>query len=509
MPTPADSRRARFLRSFVLSASILGTGGMGAVYLAEHPLIGKRVAIKVLHPEFASDPGAVSRFFGEARAVNEIGHASIVDIIDFGQVEGQATPLVYLIMEYLEGKSLAQWLRDGGPLPAPTALAVAAEVADALAASHDRGIVHRDLKPDNIFLVRRPRGGGDAVKVLDFGIAKLCGDGRNSARTRTGVVMGTPSYMSPEQCEGRGRIDARSDIYALGVVLFEMLTGRPPFVGEGYGELILQHLTQVAPLASSLRYDVPLAVDAIVARALEKAPERRFPSMAALRDALRDPDGYAAGTALPGGDLGPGPTASSPGMPGDVARPLTPAPGVLTPVAGLSPAAAVPVAVAPRRLRLGLVLLGVLAGLGVGAGVLGLIGHRAGAPRTVAATPAPTESRPQQPAVPPAVPAVPTPPVNPPPAPSQPPAKVILVVTCQAPGAAIYLDGARLGGAGAPLALARGDRPLALVVKAPGFRPRTMAFTPAADARLEVVLVHERATTPPPEDCPDCLLAPR
>jgi serine/threonine protein kinase len=270
----------------------LGEGGMGSVYLAEHPHIGKKVALKVLHAEFASNQDVVSRFFNEAKAVNDIQHPNIVDIIDYGVLQHGTSNerLVYFIMEYLSGATLSQLIRAEAPLPPERTFAIGLQVADALAASHHCGIIHRDLKPDNIILGQRGRE-RDFVKLLDFGIAKLTGDQPGSRRTRTGIVMGTPAYMSPEQCDGRGLIDQRTDVYALGVVLYEMLTGRVPFLGEGYGEVLVQHLTQI-PLRPSQFRMLPPHVEAVVLKALEKRPDLRFPTMEEVMRALADPVGY-------------------------------------------------------------------------------------------------------------------------------------------------------------------------------------------------------------------------
>src|SRR5262245_805577 len=272
----------------------LGEGGMGSVYLAEHPLIGKKVALKVLHEEHTANEDVVARFFTEAKAVNDIGHPNIVDIIDFGRVQtsvGQG--FVYFIMEYLQGEAISALIQREAPLPPERALAIALQVADALAASHAKGIVHRDLKPDNIFLIERARS-RDNVKVLDFGIAKLVGDQGGSKRTRTGIVMGTPAYMSPEQCEGKGLIDHRPDVYALGVVLFEMLAGRVPFVGEGYGEILVQHLTQPPPPLSQVRPGCDPALETVLLKALEKKREHRFQNMEEMLEALKNPTEYVA-----------------------------------------------------------------------------------------------------------------------------------------------------------------------------------------------------------------------
>jgi eukaryotic-like serine/threonine-protein kinase len=272
--------------------SKLGEGGMGAVYLAEHPLIGKKVALKVLHEEYAANQDVVTRFFNEAKAVNDIGHPNIVDIIDYGVVQGAGPAFVYFIMEFLNGESLAGLLAREAPLPPERAAHIASQVADCLSASHAKGIIHRDLKPDNIYIMQRTRD-KDFVKVLDFGIAKLTGgDSGAQRKTRTGMVMGTPAYMSPEQCEGRGNIDHRSDIYALGIVLYEMITGRVPFVGEGYGEVLVQQLTKAPARPSTVRGVVPPYVEAIIMRALEKRPGDRYENMEQFHAAIRDPQGF-------------------------------------------------------------------------------------------------------------------------------------------------------------------------------------------------------------------------
>jgi eukaryotic-like serine/threonine-protein kinase len=269
----------------------LGEGGMGIVFLAEHPVIGKKVAMKAIHPELSRNAEVVSRFMIEAKSVNQIGHEHIVDISDFGTTsDGE----FYFVMEYLQGQAMAERLKQVTKLPPAQALKIAAQVADALGASHEHGIIHRDLKPENIYLVARGAN-KDFVKVLDFGLAKLTGRGdeKVSHKTRTGSVMGTPFYMAPEQCEGKASIDHRADIYSLGVILFEMLTGKVPFGGEGYGEIIVKHITAPAPSARSIVPELPAAIDALLYRAMTKNPDHRFQTMAEFRDAMMDPEGYA------------------------------------------------------------------------------------------------------------------------------------------------------------------------------------------------------------------------
>jgi predicted Ser/Thr protein kinase len=269
--------------------SKLGEGGMGEVYLAEHPLIGKKAAVKVLLPQYSTNPGIVARFFNEARAVNLIKHPSIVDIFDFGQ---HANGSAYIVMEYLEGESLSSKLKREGRLRLEVAIEIVRQLAAALGAAHDKGVSHRDLKPDNIYLVPMPDVAlGLRVKVLDFGIAKLAHEPQG-VKTATNALLGTPAYMSPEQCRGAGHTDHRSDIYSLGAILFEMVCGRVPFVGEGPGDIIIQHVTVAPPAPRSLVPELSPSVERVILRALAKKAEDRYQTMAAL---ARDLDPTAAG----------------------------------------------------------------------------------------------------------------------------------------------------------------------------------------------------------------------
>jgi serine/threonine-protein kinase len=263
--------------------SELGRGGMGAVYTAVHSLLGRRAAVKVLLAELSKKEELVNRFFNEAKAATAIKHPSIVEIYDFGWApDGSA----YIVMELMRGEPLSSRLKRFGRLPVPIALTITRQVANALHAAHQAGIIHRDLKPDNVFLVPDVEvAGGERVKLLDFGIAKLTVEGQAS-QTSTGAVMGTPVYMSPAQCEGARLVDPRSDLYSLGCMLFEMISGRPPFQSEGIGGLIGMHLFVAAPPLRSVAPDAPPEVEELVAKLLAKAPADRYQSADELATAV-------------------------------------------------------------------------------------------------------------------------------------------------------------------------------------------------------------------------------
>ena len=293
----------KLIGNYKVTAKI-GEGGMGSVYLGEHPMIGKKVAIKSLHPDLAMKEDIIGRFFTEAKAVNDIGHPNIVDIVDFGKMRDEELngDVVYFIMEYLDGEGLNTRLKREGCTPRET-IHILRQCCSALAASHKKNIIHRDLKPENIYLVTRGED-RNYTKLLDFGIAKLTGGGEGGVsqhKTRTGLVIGTPSYMSPEQCEGKGNIDWRSDVYSLGVVMYEMITGRVPFPGDGFGEILVAHITKTPELPSTIRPDVPPSLEAIVMHALEKDKNRRFQSMDEFGAALDDPGAHLEAFGSPSG----------------------------------------------------------------------------------------------------------------------------------------------------------------------------------------------------------------
>src|SRR5215467_13189355 len=257
---------------------LLGQGGMATVYAGRHPLIGKRVAIKVIRRELCMSTEAIDRFLQEARAVVAIGHPNIVDIFTFGRLEdGRA----YFVMELLEGRTLAETLDGDGPLTLMKACDALIEMCDGLEAAHRAGVIHRDLKPQNVFLCA-PLG---HVKLLDFGIAKLIGKPEpHTPHTRPGVTIGTPDYISPEQARGR-EVEPSADVYSLGVVGFEMLTGQLPFLADNAADMMVMHLGAEPRCPSAVRPELPVAIDSLIVRMLAKEPAER-PTLAEVRAEL-------------------------------------------------------------------------------------------------------------------------------------------------------------------------------------------------------------------------------
>jgi serine/threonine-protein kinase len=254
---------------------LLGKGGMGRVYLGVHPDIGSRVAIKVLSDDCADSPELVERFFAEARSVNLIRHENIINVLDLDRLPSGRP---YIVMEYVDGRTLRD-VAQLGAAPLGGIVHATIEVLLALEAAHAAGVIHRDLKPDNVMITASGR-----TKVLDFGIAKLAAPG--SVRTQTGAAIGTPPYMAPEQILGED-IDARTDVYAVGVMLFELATGRRPFEGVTDYQIMEGHLRGPIPRARTLRTEIPASLEAVIDGALAKRPHDRFQSARAMARALK------------------------------------------------------------------------------------------------------------------------------------------------------------------------------------------------------------------------------
>ena len=254
---------------------LVGTGGMSSVYKAHDRLLERNVALKMLHPHFGDDEEYVERFRREARAVARLSHPNIVTVIDRGEADGHQ----FIVLEFIDGENLKELVQRTGALPVRRTVELGAVIADALAFAHEHGLVHRDVKPQNVLL----NGDGEA-KVTDFGIARSL-DVEHGV-TQTGTVMGTSNYLSPEQANGKP-VTPASDVYSLGVVLYELLTGEVPFPGDNFVTVAMKHLNEAPPSLLERRPDVPIRLAHIVDRALEKEPERRFASMGALAAELR------------------------------------------------------------------------------------------------------------------------------------------------------------------------------------------------------------------------------
>ncbi|MEW2191478.1 protein kinase domain-containing protein [Streptomyces microflavus] len=306
---------------------LLGEGGMASVYLAYDSALDRQVAIKTLHTELGREQSFRERFRREAQAVAKLQHTNIVSVFDTGEDELGGALMPYIVMEYVEGQPLGSVLaadiRQYGAMPADKALKVTADVLAALETSHEMGLVHRDIKPGNVMMTKR-----GIVKVMDFGIARAMQSGVTSM-TQTGMVVGTPQYLSPEQALGRG-VDARSDLYSVGIMLFQLLTGRIPFDADSPLAIAYAHVQEEPVAPSSINRSVTPAMDALVARALKKNPNERFPSAAAMRDEIARVLNASGGqTGAPAIVAGGGPANSGSGVGSAVFPPVdqaTPAP---------------------------------------------------------------------------------------------------------------------------------------------------------------------------------------
>jgi len=453
----------------------IGEGGMGVVFRAEHPHINRRVAIKVLHPGADRNPEVVHRFFNEARAATEIRNEHIVEVLDFGTLpEG----MPYLVMEWLDGESLGSLLRSARKLPLAQAALIMSGIARALRAAHGKGVVHRDLKPDNVFLVKRD-GEPALVKVLDFGIAKLLATGMPAQyQTQTGAIIGTPAYMSPEQCRGAKEIDHRTDVYALGVIGYQMLTGRLPFAADALGELLLKHLTETPPPADSLEPSVPAPVSQILARALEKEPEKR----PGLDEIMFVMDAVAAADAVPR----PGGSTITAALSARFASTATgPAPGSHTTLGASASEIGLERKLPPRK-RTGLVIGGAVAGLLVTAGVLIFVmkARREQAARSDRPVTAPAIVQPAAPSGPPAVAAKPV----------EKPAErtVDIAIRTDPDSARLVVDGEAVGNPFSRTVL-KDDHPHRVTASLPGFGPiaETISFDRDRELILKLIAVSE------------------
>src|SRR5262245_27789209 len=369
---------------------------MGEVYRAVQPEIGARVAIKVLARELSRDPRLVKRFVDEARAVNKIRHPNIIDIFAFGRL---ADGRQYFVMEFLEGETLAARLARG-PLPVSEMRRLLVQTCEALSAAHAEQIVHRDLKPENLWIAT-PKHGQPYIKILDFGIAKLIEDRDASVATEAGIALGTPYYMSPEQCRGEA-VDHRSDVYAMGILLYFVWSGRLPFEGQSYLAVVSQQMT-AAPAPPSTHRPVPPALERLILSCLEKDPARRPQTARALGTTLE----AVLAEALPGQTL---PSAS--------ARSASPPPAAMPGTAAPAPGR--------RALRPAAIVLSSIAIAGAALAVRAIrAGHSTPVAAPAAAQPAPPA------AAPPAAPAA----VSPTPAPAPSPATAAPSVQPAAPAA--------------------------------------------------------------------------
>ncbi len=296
-PSAAPTRRSSDYTGQTLGGRyqilrLLGRGGMGWVFLGKHVAVGRPVAIKIVDCERIAEREGYKRLFREARAAAAIGHPSIIDVLDVG-----TTPFgdPYLVMEYLDGEDLASLLRRVGPLSLSAACGVFEPILQALQVAHSRGVIHRDLKPANIYLVRR-EGSVPVVKLIDFGISKILDTPEQAKITAAGAMVGTPAYMAPEQARGEADVDARADLYAVGVMLYEVITGRLPFTGASYNDLIFKILSEDIELPPSTRDELPDAARAVIQLAVSKDPAHRHQSALQLLGDLQVLDAWAERT---------------------------------------------------------------------------------------------------------------------------------------------------------------------------------------------------------------------
>lgn len=279
-----DPYSGKLLKGRYSVQSKIGEGGMGSVYLAEQVSIGRKVALKVLQGNYASDDEFIGRFRREARLAASLNHRNIVTVYDFDQSDDGS---LFIAMEYLQGEKLSEVIRKEGPLDISRAVRLGLQIADGLAAAHRAGVIHRDIKPDNVMVVGAP--GNEDIKLMDFGIARMMDTGTVGNLTRPGMIMGTPAYMAPEQAEG-SEISEQTDLYALGIVLYEMLSGTVPFKAPTPSAVLIKQLQEAPAPLRKLRREVPAALERIVMRALEKKPQKRPRDMNEILQELQKVD---------------------------------------------------------------------------------------------------------------------------------------------------------------------------------------------------------------------------
>ena len=468
----------------------IGRGGMGVVHAAEHALLGRRAAIKVLRSELSRNQDAVKRFFNEARAAAAIRHPGIVEVYDFGWTPDGAA---FLVMEHLEGESLTR-RSARARFRWPAVLAIARQIAGALSAAHAMGIVHRDLKPDNVFLVPDPDvPGGERIKLLDFGIAKLeVASSTLPSVTRTGMVIGTPTYMSPEQCRGVA-VDHRADLYALGCVIYELCCGRPPFVGEGAGDVLAAHIHMPVPAMSNTDAEIPHIVEVLVRRLLAKAPADRLQTADKVILAI-DALTFERTPATPSPSVAPQETEQA--MTGSA----------MTTLSG----SVVMTAQQRRATRLRRSVAAVAAVAAAIAIAIVTVGMRrdddAAAAMPAAAAPAQTAAliaaaRADESRDPPArlIARTPAPPAEP----ADPPVLIDVVVDSAPSGAEVLLGGEVLGITPFVGRLPRSERDVTLVIRLGGYVEQTIRVHPISPIRERVMLAREPAPAVPKRATPE------
>ena len=452
---------------------LLGEGGFGTVYRAVHPVIGKPAAIKVLKREYSASAEMVSRFVAEARAVNQIRHKNIIDIFSFGALDDGRH---YYVMELLEGITLDRWLADKGRLAPNEAIPLLRQLARALDAAHTAGIAHRDLKTENVFLTFDE--GVPIAKLLDFGLAKLVKSAGAGHKTQSGMPMGTPLYMSPEQVHGR-EIDARTDIYSFGILAFELLSGRLPFDGASLIDIMTQQISAAPPRLGSVAPDLPIALDAPIAAMLEKDPAKRPQHILEAMRALESAAGVVAPISHPAEELAAALARVK------AAGPLRDAANVSSSVTvradSFDPSASRP----PRTGWTVLVALGMFAVVGIVAGAVVWSTSRQGSTRfePVPSNESPTRAESAAPTIEPA-PSASTresaAPVS--------PGVVRLRLKTSPPDAEVFMGNVKLGLATSELEIPRGDATITLTVKRAGYATATVEVTPRHDVADAVIL---------------------